>query len=69
MRPLNSDWTEGGYKQRVFQKMKDIDEEQFFIQTRMSLPVFNLLLSLVESKLRKPKQRIFPEERLAITLK
>ncbi|XP_050505859.1 uncharacterized protein LOC126884104 [Diabrotica virgifera virgifera] len=53
-----------------FLNMKRADEEQFFKYTRMTVPVFNELLSLVKRKIskRKIKDGISEEERLALTL-
>ncbi|KAI8117884.1 Protein ANTAGONIST OF LIKE HETEROCHROMATIN PROTEIN 1, partial [Lucilia cuprina] len=67
-RPINKDWPSAGYFKKVFKKIKSVDEENFFIHTRMTKNVYELLLSLIKTSLRKPGQRIFPEERLSITL-
>ncbi|TMW45731.1 hypothetical protein DOY81_009189 [Sarcophaga bullata] len=56
------------YNQKVFMEMKELDEEEFLKHTRMCCKTFNLLLALIGRKLKKPKQIIDPEERLAITL-
>ncbi|TMW46436.1 hypothetical protein DOY81_008482 [Sarcophaga bullata] len=48
--------------------MKELDEEEFFRHSRMCCNAFNLLLALIGRELKKPKQRIGPEETLAITL-
>ncbi|XP_067616761.1 putative nuclease HARBI1 isoform X2 [Eurosta solidaginis] len=42
--------------------------DQMFQHTRMTHPTFNKLLQLVSRPLRKPKQKIYPEERLSVTL-
>lgn len=68
VRPINKDYIKAGYHRKVFLNMKNMDEEQFFIHTRMSLPIFNLLLEIVRESLIKPRQRIGPEERLSITI-
>lgn len=68
VRPINKNWHKFGYHRKVFLKIKSEDEEQFFVHTRMTVPIFNLLLSLIENSLIKPKQRIDAEERLSITL-
>lgn len=53
-----------------FQKMKAIDEEQFFKFTRMTRALFDELLGIIKNKISKRnlKDGICPEERLAITL-
>ncbi|TMW46473.1 hypothetical protein DOY81_008448 [Sarcophaga bullata] len=48
-------------------KMKELDEEEFSKHTRMCCNAFNLL-ALIARELKKPKQRIGPEERLATLL-
>lgn len=70
VRPINLDRDRFGYFERMFKKMKDLDEEEFFAQTRMTKEVYNLLLSLIEGDLQKRsiRQPIKPECRLALTL-
>lgn len=46
-----------------------MDQEQFFVHTRMSKSLFDWLLSFTQSSLKKHRQRIGAEERLVITLK
>lgn len=50
--------------------MKTWDPEQFFKYTRMSIPVFEKLLSKVRNMIEKQYRSdgIAPEERLIITL-
>lgn len=55
---------------KLFPKLKK-DPGEFFKYTRMTVPMFNKLLSLLEHRLqkRKTKTTLSAEERLAITLK
>ncbi|XP_065367445.1 uncharacterized protein LOC135960148 [Calliphora vicina] len=45
-----------------------MSQEQFFVHTRMSKPMFDWLLSFTKSSLNKKRQRVLAEERLVITL-
>ena len=70
VRPLNLDRNYTGYFNTTFLKMKAIDLEEFFIQTRMRRPEYDLLLELVKGDLSKSSMRepISAECRLAVTL-
>ncbi|XP_054736735.1 putative nuclease HARBI1 [Anastrepha obliqua] len=48
--------------------MNTLEPDELFSETRMSPPVYELLLKLVSSSLYKPKQRIGPEERISLVL-
>lgn len=69
VRPVNRNRDITG-QYRHFLKLKNIDEEQFFIYTRMSVRNFNLLLNLISSKIVKTSNRksLNPQHRLAMTL-
>ena len=49
-------------------KMKKLDDGEFFENSRMCFTAFDLVVALIGRELKKPRQRIFSEERLAITL-
>lgn len=68
VRPVNIDRGISGYYVCSFLKIKNMDEQHFFIHTRMTKSLFNVLLTLVENTLSKPNQLILPEERLSITI-
>lgn len=68
IRPINKDWSNNGYFQKHFLKIKNMDSEQLFLHTRMTRPVYEILYKLVANSLRKFGQRIHPEERLSLTL-
>ncbi|KAM7344953.1 uncharacterized protein ACRADG_011457 [Cochliomyia hominivorax] len=68
VRPSNRDWALKGFHRKVFSNVKNMDEEQFFVHTRMSKSLFDWLLSFIQSSLKKTRQRIGAEERLVITL-
>lgn len=67
-RPINTDYQTAGYHRKVFLKIKEENHEEFFKQTRMTKSVYDLLISLIGKGLVKKRQKIDPEERLAITL-
>lgn len=68
-RKENLDHNRHGFFEVSFKKIK-LNEEEFFKITRMTVPVYNILLSLVTPKLTKKKtcNTICAEERLALTL-
>ncbi|XP_036317587.1 putative nuclease HARBI1, partial [Rhagoletis pomonella] len=68
IRPINRNWSTGGYQLQVFKQIKTLEPDQLFSHTRMPPNVFELLLKLVSKSLRKPRQRIDPEERLSLVL-
>ncbi|XP_067635108.1 uncharacterized protein [Eurosta solidaginis] len=68
VRPINQNWATSGYQLQVFRQIKTLEPAEVFSHTRMTPVVFELLLNLVISSLRKPKQRIDPEERLSLVL-
>lgn len=59
-----------GYYKTCYQRIKECDPEAFFKHTRMTRPVYNLLLTLIKDPLTKKSiRRPIPAEcRLAITL-
>lgn len=63
------DHNSNGFFETSFKLIK-LNEEEFFNHTRMTLPVYKILLSLLENKLTKRKtcNTICAEERLALTL-
>lgn len=68
-RPDNDDRHIFGFYEAGFLAIKQ-NAEEFFKFTRMTLPVFNILLNFLKSRLQKTKNcyTISPEARLAITL-
>lgn len=70
VREANLSRNELGYFKNCFLKIKECDAEDFFKHTRMSRPLYNLLLNLLTKDLTKKSQREFiePECRLAVTL-
>lgn len=61
--------TYGFYVQ--FKKIKEFDSEAFFKYTRMTVPIFNMLVHLVDTHLarkRKLPDSIGTEQRVAVTL-
>ena len=71
VRPINLDREQYGYYQKVFKKMKMNDPEEFFVQTRMTPQIFELLFSLLSDDLSKASFRppICAESRLSLTLR
>jgi len=69
VRPINRQRMVGG-SFYYYQKMKKLDEPQFFKYTRMTHSVFQKLLTKVGPFIKKQKRKdgISPEERLVITL-
>ncbi|XP_036348021.1 putative nuclease HARBI1 [Rhagoletis pomonella] len=65
--PVNRDRKLNGYFRKVFLKCKSHDSK-IFLLTRMNRPVYDLLQTLLNPFLERPKKQISPEERLAITL-
>ncbi|XP_049316742.1 putative nuclease HARBI1 [Bactrocera dorsalis] len=68
IRPINQNWGVSGYQIKTFLVMKNREPEQLFLHTRMPPDVYNLLLNLISKSLKKPRQRIGPEERLSLVL-
>lgn len=70
VREMHLERTIEGFFEISFNKMKDIDEEQFLMCTRMKRETFDLLLNLLRPKLIKYSIRtpISPECRLFLTL-
>lgn len=69
IRPINRERRQFGNFQ-YYKKMKQWDSEQFFKFTRMTRPVFEMLLGKVKPIISKQKRSdgISAEERLIITL-
>ncbi|KAI8118956.1 Protein ALP1-like [Lucilia cuprina] len=68
IRPTNRYRVIDNYHRKVFGNIKSMSQEQFFVHTRMTKPMFDWLLSIAKSSLIKKAQRVFAQERLAITL-
>lgn len=69
VREINRTRNIHGYYKVTFVKMKEVDPDQFFIHTRMSKDIFDMLLGLVRPQLEtSEKVRINTECRLALTL-
>ncbi|VEN34117.1 unnamed protein product [Callosobruchus maculatus] len=68
-RPINRDKRRTGHYS-YYLKMEQWDTDQFFKYTRMTIPVFEKLLSKIRSKIQRQYRSdgISPEERLVITL-
>lgn len=69
VRPINrARRTSGNFN--YYKKMKSWDPEQFFKYTRMTVPVFEKLLTKVRAKIGKQfrSDGISPEQRLVVTL-
>ncbi|XP_017471899.1 PREDICTED: uncharacterized protein LOC108363140 [Rhagoletis zephyria] len=67
---MNRNRKKEGFFVRTFLIMKEIDHRQFFIYTRMTPQVYEVLLTLVKPFLKKYSLRepVQPECRLALTL-
>lgn len=50
---MNSDKDISGYFVAVYQRMKEIDSEEFFLHTRMTRPVYDLLINLIKKTSQK----------------
>ncbi|XP_036340413.1 uncharacterized protein LOC118749742 [Rhagoletis pomonella] len=70
VRPANLTRNEFGFHGTCFQQLKLEDEENFFKATRMSVPKFQTLLTLIKERLARFSRRapINEETRLALTL-
>ncbi|XP_037817797.1 protein ANTAGONIST OF LIKE HETEROCHROMATIN PROTEIN 1-like [Lucilia sericata] len=68
IRPTNRYRVIDNYHRKVFGNIKLMSQEQFFVHTRMTKTMFDWLLSIAKSSLIKKAQRVFAQERLAITL-
>lgn len=70
-RANNTDRNTKGYFVTVFQKIKQLDQEEFFSHTRMNKKQYDILLNLIKSRLTKSTLRRPPidfECRLALTI-
>lgn len=70
IRPINRGRSTRDAGLGYYKKMKTWDLPQFFKYTRMTVPVFEKLLSKIKSQITKQKRQdgIVAEERLIITL-
>lgn len=69
VRPINVNRPHQGDFHHLFQELKN-DSNMFFRYTRMTVPIFHVLLENIKPYLTKKSHRaLIPEERLALTLR
>lgn len=71
IRPTNRNRHVFGLHKTLIDTMRNLDEDEFFTFTRMSVETFDELLNLLRGRLQKHSQRqyIVPDIRLYITLR